>query len=195
MHIGIDIDDVTANFVDEFRAYIEKEHQIYVKKEDMKTYHMGDAWGGTREEVVEYVNKFGETPEFETMGLLAGAFEAITNLAKEHTITFVTARYGPTREKTPIWLKNSFPNMNCNLIFAESFLQNRLSAKADICKEKKIDIMIEDHPEYASECARAGITTLLLTQPWNKNQELIPNLIRAHNWQEIEKVITELNNL
>ena len=57
--------------------------------------------------------------------------------------------------------------------------------KGELCKDLNVDLMIEDDPKYAEDCALKGINVLLLDKPWNQNCIEHENIIRVKNWKEI----------
>ena len=79
-----------------------------------------------------------------------------------------------------------------SFLFSEVFFTNELShfnnntkkSKADICKDKNIDIMIEDNLEIAQVCAMQGVRVYLLDAPWNKGS-INSNIHRVSSWYDL----------
>eukprot|EP00201_Polytomella_parva_P017489 CAMPEP_0175071640 /NCGR_PEP_ID=MMETSP0052_2-20121109/19356_1 /TAXON_ID=51329 ORGANISM="Polytomella parva, Strain SAG 63-3" /NCGR_SAMPLE_ID=MMETSP0052_2 /ASSEMBLY_ACC=CAM_ASM_000194 /LENGTH=116 /DNA_ID=CAMNT_0016338835 /DNA_START=566 /DNA_END=916 /DNA_ORIENTATION=+ len=98
------------------------------------------------------------------------------------------------------WLDRHFPNMFEVVYFGNHFALEGISRKkSDICKAIGAQILIDDNPSYAIECASAGINVLLYdwegNYPWSKlpkgkEHELIEVV---KNWDEVEKAITSLS--
>ena len=184
MKIGIDIDDVVVEFV---KGYLKMYEKTYGQKfvfEDLKSYNFGYLLDFSKEEEYESVNKFFETKDFENLDLIEGAKEAIYEISKENEIFFITSRPSFTNSKTKVFLKKYFSEISFELIHSGGFhLQGK--HKEEICLDREIKIMIEDHYDFALKCAEKGIRVFLLDKPWNQSQEEHENIMRVKNWNEI----------
>ncbi len=57
-----------------------------------------------------------------------------------------------------------------------------------------INIYVEDFDKVAELATGVGKTTILLSQPWNREfikKNKNPNILAAHNWKEIEQILLE----
>ena len=48
-----------------------------------------------------------------------------------------------------------------------------------------ISLFIEDHLDFAYDCASLDIKILLMNMPWNQTKKLPENIIRVYSWKEI----------
>ena len=93
------------------------------------------------------------------------------------------------REKTILWIKKYIPEVFGEIHFTNGYVPGRI-AKSKICLAHNYNVIIEDAPENAIECAEKGIGVLLMNQPWNnsgKNSLLDSHqyISRVKNWSEI----------
>lgn len=58
-----------------------------------------------------------------------------------------------------------------------------------------VEVLIDDNPRYALECAEHGIEVLLFdlhgNYPWSKTEQgpTHPLITRVHNWSEVEQAL------
>ena len=67
--------------------------------------------------------------------------------------------------------------------------------KAEICAEIGADYLVDDQPKHCLAAAKAGIKTILFGDyKWNRDTKLMPNMVRAKNWQEVLEYFTRTNS-
>ena len=57
--------------------------------------------------------------------------------------------------------------------------------KDRICKENKIDVMIDDDPENIIKVSKSGIPVIIMGESYNKYLYGYPNTKYAHNWIDV----------
>lgn len=195
MHIGVDMDEVLVEHMEAFLDYHNYNYGTKLEKKDMFSYSLNKVIGGSDQETRKKLLHFFESDFFHNMKMVSGARTAIAQLAKEHQLSVVTARPLVIREQTEQFITHKFPSL-----FSSVNLTNQWHGvgekrnKSEVCKEKKISIMIDDSLKHALDCASQGIYVLLadFNYPWNQTTEKLPeNIKRVHSWKEI---ITEINN-
>jgi uncharacterized protein len=197
MNIGIDLDNVLADFQTTWLAYHNKHYGTSIRESDITVYNYGPIIGITTEEVVKRVYEFYDSPEFDDIIPEKGAQEAIPALSENHTLYIITSRPDRTIPRTRDWVERYFPDHIEKILHTNQFSTNPdgMVTKSSICLEYDITLMVEDAPTYAEEIATAGITTLLLDQTWNRDleEQEHDNIIRVKNWDriviEIEKMM------
>ena len=113
--------------------------------------------------------------------------QAISELPKRFQLAVVTARPKEISKETIYNLERFFPNSFSEFHFANhKFPENGNQSKSSFCVSNGYKFMIEDSADYARECAKSGISVLLLEQPWNW-ETLHPRVFRVRNWNEINK--------
>ncbi|HID96761.1 MAG TPA: haloacid dehalogenase, partial [Thermodesulfobacteriaceae bacterium] len=113
---------------------------------------------------------------------ISGAGEALTELAGQALLTFVTAR--PVKEPIEKWLSTilqGVPLQRINVIAT-----GHHSAKGQVLRDLGIRYFVEDHLETCQELFDMGIGSIVFDQPWNR--KYTPYL-RVRSWTEIMALI------
>lgn len=187
MKIGIDLDEVTVDFLNNLLIFYNKKTGRSLSKKDFHSYNFWEVWGGTREEAIQIVEEFHSSDNFENISPIDSSIHSIADLAKKHEILIITSRPVVWKEKTKSWVKKHLTNISLEIIHSGDFHEQG-KTKAAICKEKEINLIIEDNGKYALECAESGIPVILFDQPWNK--KISHSLIkRVYDWPQALKEI------
>ncbi len=194
MNIGLDMDEILAEFVDGFLQFHNDLYGTTVRKQEMPTYHFEDVVSITKDQMEERLLQFYKTDYFQNIKLVSGAEKGIDELAKSHKLAVITARPYIIKLETERWLNQYFSNCFASINLTNQFQyrnQGIKRKKSEVGKERGIEIMVEDNLKHADDCASQGIPVLLLNYPWNRNVELPENIKRVHSWEEI---VAEINN-
>ena len=190
MKIGIDIDEVIAEFVKSYILLL-KERGIFVNYEDVINYHFWESFPITKEEDERYIKEFFNSHHFDEIKLVDGSQSSINFLSKNHEIYFITSRPSSIKEKTCQFIHANFSLSELNIFFSGDFHLGNGKTKAEICRELHIDLMIEDNKNYALDCAKNGIKVILLGRPWNKDFKGHKNISKVDSWSEILEEIKQ----
>ena len=121
--------------------------------------------------------------------LIPGAKEVIKRLQDKGVETvIVTARGnvpGEDNEKMIEVIQEKFKKDNLKF---DKYFWKQLN-KVDICKEQKIDYIIDDSPIVCEETSKAGIKTIFLKHAGVTSPEKNENLIELNNWGEIYRFL------
>lgn len=185
MRIGIDIDDVITNTSELVRIYVEKNDN----NGDLKNY-MEDIMKANM--VTPKIEKFFEENAyniFRDVNIKENAVEIIKKLLNSGNEVYIITSRGEicckgSEKLTYDYFKKN--NINYTKIFFDSF------EKAKICKENKIDIMIDDSVKHCREIADKNIKSILFTSEVNK--DILATVPRVSSWLELEEKINEINN-
>jgi uncharacterized HAD superfamily protein len=192
MRIGLDIDGVILDFERVMRTYAEFYDLITLNKKGVincEEFSYLKRYDWNKEEKDDFINKYliygtSKTP------LLPGVIEGIQYLNEQgHQLIPITAR-GTIKKETMDAVKERFKeeNLNFNKIYWQT------EDKVRICKEEKIDIMIDDNPNICEELAQNNILCFYFRDKDNK--KLIENayLKEVKNWGEICRYITNISS-
>jgi hypothetical protein len=107
---------------------------------------------------------------------LAGAFETLQRLKQCHELAVVTSRQFAIQQATLEWLEQHFPSTFDSVHFGNHFAKAGDSRKkSEICRDIGADVLIDDNPAYAFDCACADMHVLLfnwnLGYPWAEQPE------------------------
>lgn len=187
LRIGIDFDDVTIDFVGSLVRWHNKKFNHSHTKEHFKEFAWWPVWGITKEESVKRVNEFTDTMTPQNTEVMDGAIQSIEKIMKKHEVVFITGRPLKYKKKTEEWIEYNL-SKKIEVIMAGDFHKGQAATKAEICKERKIPILLEDALETAVDCAKSGIKVVLFDQPWNQNAQH-KNITRVKSWKEALKEI------
>ena len=188
MKIGLDLDEVIADFFDALLKFYHKKTGKLYSKEEFKEFKWWPQIGATREEAIKIVDEFHETNDLDDVKPLEHAAESIRHLLKNNKLIIITGRPSRFKSKVEKWIEHHFGDVKIEVIHAGDFHKGQATSKAEICKALKIPVLLEDVPETALECANAGIKVVLFDMPWNHNVKH-KNITRVKNWLEALEVI------
>lgn len=190
MRIGIDLDEVLADFLTALLKYHNDTYGTSLVGEQFQSYQFWETWGGTRERAIQKVYDFYNTGYFRELKPVVGSQEAVSILKQNNELFVITSRQDDVAEATRGWIAQHFPERFSAVLFANHYSQKGDSRKkSQICDSVGIDVLIEDSPEYALECFTQKRKILLLDYPWNRNSELPPGIYRVNSWEEITKIL------
>ena len=188
MKIGVDLDEVLADFVSPLLEYHNEKYKTNLTEEKVHSYYFWEVWGGTRKEAIEKIQDFLTTDYFKNIQPILGSQEGIEILSKKHELILITSRPISIRNETLTWLNKYFPNKFSEekiYFTAKAHLQKNIKAKANICLEQGIELLIEDNLDYAKESVLNGTRVLLFDYPWNQADDLPERIKRVYSWQDI----------
>lgn len=197
MKIGLDLDEVSANFLDSLLLFYQEKTGNLLSKDNFKTYNFWESGiGKNREEAIKIAHEFHDSKHFDDIKPIEKAIESVNSLLDDNEILIVTSRPVPWKDKTENWVKKYLSKIKPKIIYSGDF-HNQGKTKAELCEEEGVEIMIEDNADYALGCAKREIFVVLFDQPWNQNVEH-EKIKRVKNWQQalnaIDEISKEVNN-
>lgn len=184
MRIGIDIDDTICNSWDEIIGTVCKDFNFdndeVVKSK--KVYN--DLIPLEGENYYEYAKKYKYlllNPKLKN-----NVKEVIDKLSTKNEIIFITSRNDYCYDDA---YKYSKKYLDKNNIYYDDIIVNAFN-KGKICKEKNIDIFIDDSCDNCIDVNKYGIKTLLFLNYYNTNN----NLKKVSDWNEILNIVEEEYN-
>lgn len=192
--IGIDLDDVLANFIDGLMLYHNQTYGTSIRREEVQNFSFGDIFGGTLEERVKKVKDFFETNYFDNLLPIEDSQESINYLALSNELFIVTSRPIFIKEKTERWLNKFFTDKFSGIVNSSnhySKAENSGKTKAQLCRELGISVLIDDSLDYILQCPSTRIKGILFgNYPWNQNGNLPLGIARVKNWKEALEKLT-----
>jgi len=191
MKIAIDVDDVLADFNNHFAQFINTHFGYSVSSQEFFSFRYEESLGCTTKKAYEMVDTFFASPDFAEIAPLIGAVEGVEELKKHHELIVITARQERIAQETLDFLTRHFGVFYSEVVFTgQSREPESRKTKAQACKERGVDYLIEDHFDYAKQCADLGIKVLMIDVPWNQHaKELPPEIRRVTGWQEIVAIL------
>ncbi len=179
MRIGIDIDDTITNTWQTLMPILSKRFNITFDKESLPYHHQ-------LKELISIDEYYKITREYEDILKNVPIKENVSNIINKlkeegNEIIFITARgkgYNDPYTATKEYLEK-------NNILYDKLIINSWN-KANICKEEKIDLFIDDSYKHCKEVSKLGIEVIMIKTNYNKNNQEF-NLIE--DWESIYKYI------
>lgn len=196
MIIGVDVDEVLADFMKSFINFHNQKYKTSYKREDFYNYYFWEIMEIPLSEAVKRVYEFYNHETFGHVEPVFGSVKAIEILSKEHDLIVVTSRPSKIKERTLNWLEKHFPGKFKKVVFGNHYAWEReKKKKSDICLEADVKLLIEDHLPCAKECAEKGIKVILISCPWNQTSEdLHESIVRVKDWSEVLEIIKKLES-
>ncbi|KAL0739356.1 hypothetical protein Bca4012_015566 [Brassica carinata] len=198
--VAVDIDEVLGNFVSALNRFIADR---YLSNHSVSEYHVYEffkIWNCSRNEADVRVHEFFKTSYFKKgIHPLPGSHKTLHKLSRYCELSVVTSRQNAIKDHTLEWLDMHFPGMFKQIHFGNHFaLHGESKPKSEICRSFGAEVLIDDNPRYAEECANIGMKVLLFdyenSYPWSKSESVDrhPLVTRVHNWEEVEQQILSL---
>ena len=190
MKIGIDLDGVVIDSETTFRTYEEifdidslRGNNLIDKKEPK----FQQRYNWTDEEEKEFINKYFLTVSKES-NLMSG-FIGVYNLLKQqgHEFVVITARGGFIKEMKD----DAIRVLEENNIKFDKYYWN-VNDKLEICKNEKVDIMIDDDWKIVKKLSENNIKTLYFRDTNLVELEENEYLKEVNNWGEIYRIIKNI---
>jgi len=176
MKIGIDIDNVIADFARAFLPRLAKHCKCSF--EDVVSYDFHKNFDISDRKFKRLWNKIEKDKIYNELALIKGAHNALSKLSKKNKIILITSRKKRFYRQTLKWLKKH------KLPFAK--LEVVGSTKEKIDKMSRCELVLEDDLEVARMIESKGVQVVLFNYPWNKIGRKIK---RVNNWQQAIKFI------
>lgn len=191
MRIGIDLDGVIFDSEKLYRIYSELYDIQDLKKNSIRNNReikFQDRYSWSEEETDGFVKKYHRKIT-ETANFMPGAKEIIPLLKEEgNTLIIITARGKVNKDLVPITMQRLKEN---NLDIFEKYYWGTEN-KEEICKQEKIDLMIDDSNINCEKLARDHIHTIYLKDAPSLDIEENEYLKVLYNWGEIYRYIEQL---
>ena len=187
MRIGIDLDEVLADFMVTFLDHYNVKFKTTLTKEQFSYFDLTKNIQASKEELFVIFEEFYLTDHFENLPPVTDAISSIDKLSKKHELYVITARTPNITEHTLKWVNKHFPNKFKYVHFAHNpyFGKKKTKSKAEFGTDLGIDLLIEDNLDFATEAAKENIKVFLFDAPWNKSKSLPKNIKRVKSWKEI----------
>eukprot|EP01025_Chloroclados_australasicus_P024860 TRINITY_DN2491_c0_g1_i2.p2 TRINITY_DN2491_c0_g1~~TRINITY_DN2491_c0_g1_i2.p2 ORF type:complete len:360 (-),score=35.82 TRINITY_DN2491_c0_g1_i2:367-1299(-) len=204
--VAVDVDEVLARFLHSLNQYCLEVHHMRYMVEDYDLYEFAKVWGCSTAASNDIVHQFFESYHFrQGIEPIPGAFESLLRLRTLHAcnLEIVTSRQNVIQASTLEWIDTYFPGVFGDRIhFCNHYsLEGKQRKKSEVCKAIGADVLIDDNPKYAVECAELGIPVLLFNwkcgYPWAmlpEEQTENPFIIQVSNWKEAESYLIQMLN-
>ena len=192
MNIGVDIDGVILDLPDRIRAYAEYYDLEVLKKDGVKKKDELKLWkrySWNDEESKEFVNN-NFLKIAKECKLLPFTKEILSKLKEENNKIIIISARGDLVGEEMIEVANKQLE-EANIKYDKIYWN--ISDKVKVCKEEKIDFMIDDYANTCEKLMESKIRTIYFRA--KDNRKLMENyyLKEVSNWGEIYRYIKENN--
>lgn len=193
--VAVDVDEVLGNFVSALNVFIAERYSSYHTVSEYHVYEFFRVWKCSRAEAEIRVHEFFRTKYF-TSGInpIPGSHTVLCNLSTFCNLSIVTSRQNVIKNHTCEWIEKHYPGLFKEIHFGNHFaLDGSSRPKSEICRSLGAEVLIDDNPRYALECAEAGIRVLLFdyhnSYPWCKDASVESHglVTKVRNWEEVEQ--------
>ncbi|XP_072952762.1 uncharacterized protein [Typha angustifolia] len=193
--VAVDVDEVLGSFLSALNKFIADSYSLNHSVSEYYVYEFYKIWKCSRAEADIRVHEFFKTTYFRNgIHPIPGARHALQKLSSFCDLSVVTSRQNAIKDHTLEWLGKHYPGLFQEIHFGNHFaLDGQSKPKSEICRTLGAQVLIDDNPRYALECAEVGVRVLLFdydnSYPWCKTgiEDLHPLVTKVHNWQEVEQ--------
>uniref|UniRef100_A0ACD5YJZ9 Uncharacterized protein n=1 Tax=Avena sativa TaxID=4498 RepID=A0ACD5YJZ9_AVESA len=195
MIVAVDVDEVLCRFLATLNRFVADRYSWNHSVSDYHVYEFFKVWNCSPEKANSLVHEFYGSHYFQNgIHPIPGALDALQNLSSFCTLSVVTSRQNAIKDQTLEWIEKHYPAIFEQIHFGNHFaLQGPSKPKSEICRSFGAQVLIDDNPRYALECAEAGMKVLLFdyhnSYPWCKTgaDQSHPLVTKVHSWQEVEQ--------
>jgi len=189
MKIGIDLDEVLADFNSGLIEWHNQKYNTSLQSKDFTSYFFNRVWGGTIEEAIQKVSDFHYSNYFRKLAPIKNSVDVISILSRENDLFVITSRPDFIQEETNRWINSFFEKKFKGIFYSSNHYSkatNSGKTKLQICRDLGVSVLIDDSLNYISQCAFTEVKGLLFgNYPWNQNGNLPANIFRTNNWKEV----------
>ena len=190
MIIGVDIDEILAEFYKDFLDWMKREQGISVSYDQLYTYRLCNILGESQEQSLTRLHEFLHKHARDIQVVL-GSQQGIQALAQNHDLYAITSRDRFSEDDTRWWLNKHFEGCFEDVYFANHKDAGFHVSKSHFIKQLNVDVMIEDYEAYALDVASTGIPVLMLKKPWN-DKEHHNGVFVIDSWEQIPRFVDDL---
>ncbi|KAH7655312.1 5'(3')-deoxyribonucleotidase protein [Dioscorea alata] len=193
--VAVDVDEVLGSFLPAVNKFIADRYSLNHSLEDYFVYEFYKIWNCSPTEADIRVHEFFETSYFK-MGIhpIPGAKSILQSLSLFCNLYVVTSRQNAIKDQTLEWIEKHYPGLFQEVHFGNYFaLDGQSRPKSEICRSLGAQVLIDDNPRFALECAEAGTKVLLFdydnSYPWCKSGTAAshPQVTIVQNWREVKQ--------
>lgn len=188
--VAIDIDDVLAHHAKAMVAYSNSVYGTNLTIDDYSE-HWSNMWKIDHAQTKIRADKYHQTDDMLHYEHNQDADAVLRALSKTHRLIIVTARRNDVIGITEQWVNKHFDGIFEAIhhagIWDSSITDESYTAtKADLCASLGVNYLVDDQSKHCNAAAQAGIQAIMFGDyPWNKHDELHPNVVRCHDWAAV----------
>jgi uncharacterized HAD superfamily protein len=212
--LAVDIDEVLASLADAMVRFSNDTYGTNLSVENITMMNYEGILGiSSREEIEKRTDAFYNSPYFteKLLPVDAEAFTYLRLLKEKYELHIVTARNSKVEMLTRTWISKHYPGIFSDFHFGNYFMTAeevaerlargalhiaRKRSKAEICKTIGARLLIDDHFDYAIDCAKSNIPVILFgNYTWNRGMidpEHAGYITRLSRWSEVSAAVDQI---
>ena len=181
MKIGLDCDDVLANFTLDLAEVYNQRYGTQYRREDFAPdFDCFERLLG-KVGILNLLELFHDLEYNLALKPVTGAVAGVAELVSLGAELYVVTNRGITSNQiTQQWLEQNF-----GTVFSDILHGGNGSSKGQICRQKEIELFVDDLPSNVYNIRDQGIRTLVLDYHWNRDVLESSLVKRVLNWDEI----------
>lgn len=200
LRVAVDVDEVLGRFLIALNLFCKERYGMDYDVKDYWVYEFAKIWKCSGDKSNQIVHEFFESSHFRSgIPIMPGAQETLQELQTWCDLMVVTSRQHVIEDATVEWLSDHFPGIFSSVHFGNHFACEGVSRKkSTICREIQADVLIDDNPIYAKDCASNGIEVVLYDwafgYPWSKLPAGMndPKIRVVSNWAEVREALEKI---
>lgn len=191
MRIAVDFDEVLFLLVSRMIEWHDNLFGTKLDYEDFRNYRFHEAFKTSNDIATRrYIDFALSDYSFETSPI-SNAYDVLVRRKQMNDQLFIaSASQVEVVDSKKNRLLRHFPELfeDFHATNHYSLLGGRVRPKAEICADLAVDVIIDDNPMHLSDCAGIVKFPILFGDyPWNRGD--FPQLIRAADWRDVEKIL------
>uniref|UniRef100_A0A1D2ABQ3 Uncharacterized protein n=1 Tax=Auxenochlorella protothecoides TaxID=3075 RepID=A0A1D2ABQ3_AUXPR len=201
LKVAVDVDEVLGRFLHSLNQFCLEEHGREYQVSDYFLYDFAKVWKCSQEASNVMVHNFFKSHHFSAgIQPIPGALESLKRLQPFAELVVVTSRQHVIQEPTLDWVETHFPQVFSSVHFGNHYaLEGASLSKVEMCRGAGAQVLVDDNPRYAEECAEEGLHVLLFDweggYPWASTPAgpSHPRITRVHDWAGVERELHALS--
>ncbi len=185
MRIGVDVDDVLADFSSPLVSYLNAIYGTSFAYDAMHSPYFERVWKIPSVTMKTHLNDFVATHIY-ALEPCRGASDSLASLVDAgHELHVVTARAHSIKDQTIRWIDGHFKGVFVECHLTNQYAEGPKTTKPDVCSNEGIELIIDDNLEHVYSCLRKSVKVVLFGQPWNKMIRPHNTIVRADGWKGV----------
>lgn len=185
--LGIDFDDIVADYNRSFIPYMNGILGTTVTYETQRSFSFPDVYGVPMEQMHEHIADFCHNGGHDSIRPIPGALAALPLLGRKYELHLITSRCESLVSITCNWLSKYHLNVFSDYHFTNGISltqQGKQRSKSEVCRKLGVIALFEDALHNANDVARAGIPVIMPNRPWNQTGIAHPGVVRTSGWKD-----------
>lgn len=183
---GFDFDDVLFDTNRAICRWHNAHFNTRFTRDDIKSYHLDEIWGVSREEGIRRVFEFYHSKEHAETELLPGVARLVPRLMERDELVIVSARPNSVLGHTQELLARHFPALVDSLYLTNRFGVGPEIHKSELCTRFELESFVDDAQHHDEDVATVVRQPILFETPWNRSYAAtLPPHRRVRSWHEL----------